>query len=50
MTHESADPHGEGTIGYSQGIFLGWLAVGLLALMVVVPLIVIAAGASYGFQ
>lgn len=52
MTHESPDPHGDGNMGSrpTQGIFLGWLAVGLLALMAVFTLAVVGAGAMSGFH
>lgn len=52
MTHDSPDPHGEGTMGSrpSQAIFIGWLAVGLLVLMVLFTMLVIGAGAIYGFH
>lgn len=49
MTHDSPDPHGDGTMGStpSQGIFIGWLALGLLILMVVFTVFV-GAGAIIG--
>jgi hypothetical protein len=49
MTHDSPDPHGDGRMGAepSQGIFIGWLAVGLLVLMAVFTLAVIGAGAMF---
>jgi len=52
MTHDSHDPHGDGTMGSkpTQGIFIGWLAVGLLILMAIFTLTVISAGANYGFS
>lgn len=52
MTHDSPDPHGDGTMGStpSQGIFIGWLAVGLLVLMAVFTLVVIGSGAVSGFK
>lgn len=52
MTHDSTDPHGDGTMGSqpSQGIFIGWLAIGLLTLMAVFTIAVIGAGAMYGFS
>jgi hypothetical protein len=52
MTHDSPDPHGDGTMGSepSQGIFIGWLAIGLLVLMAVFTAVVIGAGANSGFQ
>lgn len=49
MTHDSHDPNGESHAS-SQGIFIGWLAVGLLVLMGVFTLAVISAGAMYGFS
>jgi hypothetical protein len=52
MTHDSPDPHGDGTMGSkpSQGIFIGWLAVGLLVLMAAFTIAVISAGATHGFS
>jgi hypothetical protein len=52
MTHDSPDPHGDGTMGSkpSQGIFIGWLAVGLLVVMAIFTLAVIGAGATHGFK
>ena len=52
MTHDSHDPHGDGTMGSkpSQGIFIGWLAVGLLVVMAIFTLAVISAGATHGFK
>jgi len=34
----------------SQGIFIGWLAVGLLVLMAAFTIAVISAGATHGFS
>jgi hypothetical protein len=42
MTHEPEPP--------TQAIFVGWLAIGLLALMVVFTFVVIGAGATTGFS
>jgi hypothetical protein len=52
MTHDSPDPHGDGTMGSepTQGIFIGWLAVGLLVVMAIFTLVVISAGARFGFS
>lgn len=50
MTHDSHDPHGGGTPEPTQGIFIGWLAVGLLVVMAIFTLTVISAGASYQFS
>jgi hypothetical protein len=52
MTHDSPDPHGDGTMGSkpTQGIFIGWLAVGLLVVMAIFTVTVISAGANYGFS
>ena len=52
MTHDSHDPHGDGTMGSepTQGIFIGWLAIGLLVVMAIFTLTVISAGAKYGFK
>ena len=46
MAAGATDPHGEGTMGSapSQGIFVGWLAIGLLAFMLAF-VILVAAGA-----
>jgi hypothetical protein len=46
MAAGATDPHGEGTMGSvpSQGIFVGWLAVGLLVLMLAF-VVFLAAGA-----
>jgi hypothetical protein len=51
MTHDTPDLQGEGTMGSrpSQGVFLGWLAIGLLGLMAAFTILVIASGASQGF-
>ena len=52
MTHDSHDPHGDGTMGSepTQGIFIGWLAVGLLVLMAVFTFLVLGSGAISGFR
>lgn len=52
MTHDSTDPHGDGTMGSkpTQGVFIGWLAIGLLAFMAVFAIVLFSAGAMYGFQ
>ena len=52
MTHDSSDPHGSGEVGSrpSQAIFVGWLAIGLLALMLVFTLVVLGAAATTGFS
>lgn len=52
MTHDSHDPHGDGTMGSkpTQGIFIGWLAVGLLVLMAIFTLVLFTAGATHGFS
>jgi len=52
MTHDSTDPHGDGTMGSkpSQGVFIGWLAIGLLAVMALFTIVVIGSGAMNGFQ
>ena len=52
MTHDSTDPHGDGTMGStpSQGVFIGYLALGLLGLMVVVTAFVFIAAATQGFS
>ncbi len=47
MSHDSPDPHAEAP---AQGIFIGWLAVGLLGLMVVFTLAVLIAAATHGFS
>ena len=45
MAAGETDPHGEGTMGSvpSQGIFIGGLAVGLLAFMLLFAITVLAA-------
>jgi hypothetical protein len=52
MTHDSHDPHGDGTMGSepTQGVFIGWLAVGLLVVMAIFTLAVISAGATHSFS
>ena len=52
MTHDSPDPHGDGTMGSkpSQGIFIGWLALGLLVFAVLVAAFGLLAGATHGWQ
>ena len=51
MTHDSSDPHGDGTMGSkpSQGIFIGWLAIGLMGVMAVFTLTLFVAAARMGF-
>lgn len=41
MTHDSQDTHAHTP---SQGVFIGWLAIGLLGLMAVFTLFVLIAG------
>ena len=45
MAAGETDPHGEGTMGSvpSQGIFIGGLAVGLLAFMLLFAILLLAA-------
>lgn len=45
MAAGETDPHGEGTMGSvpSQGIFIGGLAIGLLAFMLLFAIAVLAA-------
>jgi hypothetical protein len=52
MSQDSPDPHGDGTMGSkpSQGIFIGWLAVGLLVFMALFTLLVVGSGAITGFR
>ena len=52
MTHESPDPHGDGTMGStpSQGIFIGGLALGLLAFMALFTLFVLLSASLSGFS
>ena len=47
MSHDSIDTHAEKP---SQGIFIGWLAIGLLVVMGLFTLLVVGSGALYGFQ
>lgn len=49
MTHDTHDPNGESHAS-SQGIFIGWLAVGLLVLMALFTLLVVGSGAISGFK
>lgn len=43
MSHDSPDPHGDGSMGShpSQANFIGWLAIGLLAAMGVFTILVL---------
>jgi hypothetical protein len=52
MTHDSPDPHGDGTMGStpSQANFLGGLALGLLAFMALFTLTIFISAAAHGFQ
>lgn len=52
MAAGAHDPHGEGTMGSepTQGIFVGWLAIGLLAFAVLFVALVLIAAASTGFK
>ncbi len=45
MTHDSPDPHGDGTLGseLSQANFLGGLGIGLMVLMAVFAAVVLIA-------
>jgi len=47
MSHDSNDSHAEAP---SQGIFIGWMAIGLLVVMGLFTLLVIGSGAMMGFQ
>ena len=49
---DNTDPHGTGIMGEkpSQGIFIGYLALGLLVFALLVAVIGISAGAMHGFQ
>ena len=47
MSHDSIDTHAEKP---TQGIFIGWLAIGLLVVMAAFALTLIYAGWTYGFQ
>ena len=51
MAAGETDPHGEGTMGSvpSQGIFIGGLAIGLLAFMVLFTVMLFVAAARSGF-
>jgi hypothetical protein len=46
------DPHGDGTMGSvpSQGIFVGYLALGLLAFMVLVTAFIFISASVNGFS
>jgi hypothetical protein len=46
MSHDSTDHHAETP---SQGIFIGWLGIALIAVMVLFVAVVIGSGAMYGF-
>lgn len=46
MSHDSNESHAETP---SQGIFIGWLAIGMLALMGIFTLTVLFAAARMGF-
>jgi hypothetical protein len=52
MAAGATDPHGEGTMGSvpSQGIFIGGLAIGLLAFMLLFVAVVFGAAAMNGFS
>jgi len=47
MTHDSTESHDHEPV---QGVFVGWLAIGLLALMAVFAIAVFLAGATHGFS
>ena len=47
MTHDSSDHHAETP---SQGIFIGWLGIGLIAVMAIFTLTLFIAGATHGFS
>lgn len=44
------DPHGSGVMGTqpSQGVFIGWMAIGLLGFMLVFALAVLLGAMSFG--
>lgn len=52
MAAGETDPHGDGTMGStpSQGIFIGGLAIALLAFMALFVVLVFAGAAMTGFQ
>jgi hypothetical protein len=52
MAAGEADPHGDGTMGStpSQGIFIGGLAIGLLAFMALFVVLVFVGAAMTGFS
>ena len=52
MAQQTVDPHGDGTMGSepSQGKFIGYFALGLLALMAVFTLAVLGSAAFHGFS
>jgi hypothetical protein len=47
---ETNQPHGSGTMGSepTQGVFIGWLAIGMLALMAVFTIAVLAGAMMAG--
>ena len=50
MTHDSPDPHGDGTMGSvpSQGIFIGYMAIVLLGVALLLMVVVLMAAGSQG--
>jgi hypothetical protein len=52
MAAGAQDPHGEGSMGSvpSQGIFVGGVALGLLAFMALFVIVVFAAASMSGFK
>ena len=52
MTHDSPDPHGDGTMGEtpSQGNFIGGLGLGLLIFMALFTLTILISAATHGFS
>lgn len=50
MTQIPPGPQPDGSMGSNQGIFIGWLALGLMGVMALFSLVVIGSGAIAGFQ
>lgn len=50
MTHDSPDPHGDGSMGSepSQANFIGWMAIGLMVFMGVFTLLMLLSAGMGG--